>query len=135
MSCFFNDTPPTDIYTLSLHDALPIWGSPRLPPAGRAACAAARLRGSRRSPFAEDARLLVERAHRIGRERALREPGARLIGVDVDDRGFGPRIVVADRGDKPAVARWARIGHDEAEVRLPFSAFATQPDASCHVLH
>src|SRR5436190_16390460 len=22
---FFNDTPPTDIYTLSLHDALPIW--------------------------------------------------------------------------------------------------------------
>src|SRR5207244_12011628 len=23
---FFNDPPPTDIYTLSLHDALPIWG-------------------------------------------------------------------------------------------------------------
>src|SRR5262245_65511462 len=23
--CFFNDTPPTHIYTLSLHDALPIW--------------------------------------------------------------------------------------------------------------
>ena len=23
---FFNDTPPTEIYTLSLHDALPIWG-------------------------------------------------------------------------------------------------------------
>src|SRR5690606_41242712 len=22
---FFNDTPPTEIYTLSLHDALPIW--------------------------------------------------------------------------------------------------------------
>src|SRR5690348_18219615 len=23
---FFNDTTPTEIYTLSLHDALPIWG-------------------------------------------------------------------------------------------------------------
>src|SRR5438445_6059659 len=23
---FFNDTPPTEIYTLSLHDALPIYG-------------------------------------------------------------------------------------------------------------
>src|SRR5882724_8824383 len=28
---FFNDTPTTEIYTLSLHDALPIWaGSPLL---------------------------------------------------------------------------------------------------------
>src|SRR5476651_2812640 len=26
---FFNDTAPTDIYTLSLHDALPILRSPR----------------------------------------------------------------------------------------------------------
>src|SRR6202021_4247359 len=25
MSCFFNDTATTEIYTLSLHDALPIW--------------------------------------------------------------------------------------------------------------
>src|SRR5438093_9001367 len=25
--CFFNDTAPTDIYTLSLHDALPILAS------------------------------------------------------------------------------------------------------------
>src|SRR6266849_10558502 len=29
---FFNDTATTEIYTLSLHDALPIW-SPRSPPA------------------------------------------------------------------------------------------------------
>src|SRR5205085_11167789 len=27
---FFNDTPPTEIYTLSLHDALPISGEPHL---------------------------------------------------------------------------------------------------------
>src|SRR5690606_40230303 len=25
--CFINDTAPTEIYTLSLHDALPIWHS------------------------------------------------------------------------------------------------------------
>src|ERR1041385_2010027 len=28
-SCFCNDTATTEIYTLSLHDALPIWGNPR----------------------------------------------------------------------------------------------------------
>src|SRR6266576_7232742 len=34
-SCFFfNDTATTEIYTLSLHDALPIW-PPRRLPAGR----------------------------------------------------------------------------------------------------
>src|ERR1017187_6649401 len=35
---FFNDTAPPEIYTLSLHDALPIWASPRrgaMPPSGR----------------------------------------------------------------------------------------------------
>src|SRR5579884_1027821 len=41
--CFFNDTATTEIYTLSLHDALPIWGSwwrgpPGTPPAGAGAC-------------------------------------------------------------------------------------------------
>src|SRR3712207_8413417 len=37
---FFNDTATTDIYTLSLHDALPIWnrrGSRRSSPRGRSA--------------------------------------------------------------------------------------------------
>src|SRR5215208_8084950 len=29
--CFFNDTATTEIYTLSLHDALPIWHAPRRP--------------------------------------------------------------------------------------------------------
>src|SRR5690348_18032814 len=28
---FFNDTATTEIYTLSLHDALPIWGVRRVP--------------------------------------------------------------------------------------------------------
>src|SRR6266702_8588781 len=44
-SFFFNATATTEIYTLSLHDALPIWlslavarnGPPQLPPAGSGA--------------------------------------------------------------------------------------------------
>src|SRR5438034_9470831 len=37
---FFNDPAPTEIYTLSLHDALPIWGrrGPRIR-ASRSSCA------------------------------------------------------------------------------------------------
>src|SRR3712207_9079367 len=32
---FFNDTATTEIYTLSLHDALPIWGGCRSPSSPR----------------------------------------------------------------------------------------------------
>src|SRR3712207_9364785 len=32
---FFNHTATTEIYTLSLHDALPIWGVARRPPGDR----------------------------------------------------------------------------------------------------
>src|SRR4051812_49999231 len=38
---FFNDTATTEIYTLSLHDALPIWGTARRagrPAGGRRGC-------------------------------------------------------------------------------------------------
>src|SRR5688572_32147897 len=35
-SFFFNDTATTEIYTLSLHDALPIFGDDQQPPAWRA---------------------------------------------------------------------------------------------------
>src|SRR5690554_7448594 len=35
---FFNDTATTEIYTLSLHDALPISGTPRSPVARSARC-------------------------------------------------------------------------------------------------
>src|SRR3712207_8720625 len=46
---FFNDTATTEIYTLSLHDALPIWPAPcQRPPAARGAPAgAAAARGDR----------------------------------------------------------------------------------------
>src|SRR5690242_21262887 len=45
---FFNDTPPTAIYTLSLHDALPISPPSRLPSRARWLAARAR-RGHERS--------------------------------------------------------------------------------------
>src|SRR5256886_10660336 len=45
---FFNDTATTEIYTLSLHDALPISRRPRLPPA---ACRSRRGAPAPRSPL------------------------------------------------------------------------------------
>src|SRR5258706_5517152 len=60
---FFNDTATTEIYTLSLHDALPIWrrsSSSRAVTASRENPAARRAagsrRGSRRAPAARRAR-------------------------------------------------------------------------------
>src|SRR5256886_12404262 len=38
MFFFFNDTATTEIYTLSLHDALPISSSPMRRPTGRPCC-------------------------------------------------------------------------------------------------
>src|SRR6266568_8916772 len=35
---FFNDTATTEIYTLSLHDALPIWSRSATPPMRRCWC-------------------------------------------------------------------------------------------------
>src|SRR5207244_12308748 len=46
---FFNDTAPTEIYTLSLHDALPIWPSPQ-PARGARAGRAGRSAGNSRAP-------------------------------------------------------------------------------------
>src|SRR2546422_8019281 len=50
---FFNDTATTEIYTLSLHDALPIWDCSRRTSCGRRRCARRADRpdpGSRCSP-------------------------------------------------------------------------------------
>src|SRR5438094_9575046 len=74
-SFFYHDPPPTSIYTLSLHDALPI--SPvgpgdllphprRLPPSARARCAAPALRSEEhtselQSPYDLVCRLLLEK--------------------------------------------------------------------------
>src|SRR3712207_6892113 len=70
---FFNDTATTEIYTLSLHDALPIYGRDRLH---------GRLRRRRRGG-GRAGRLLHRRERRDRRRgllrRRLRRPGRRLL--------------------------------------------------------
>src|SRR5947208_14754816 len=51
---FFNDTPTTEIYTLSLHDALPIWCRART--AFRWTCATSSRRSSFSAPRATTSR-------------------------------------------------------------------------------
>src|SRR3712207_7897391 len=78
MSCFFffNDTATTEIYTLSLHDALPIsW---------RTRCgASARSPERRADPLGDLRRLVVARVLRARPEEAL-EPVLRVARDDVD---------------------------------------------------
>src|SRR5262245_63094202 len=66
---FFNDTATTEIYTLSLHDALPIWeGSAlRLRESSRNSCAAWRLSRSRRSRSEEHTSELQSLRHLVCR--------------------------------------------------------------------
>src|SRR6266480_6730622 len=52
---FFNDTATTEIYTLSLHDALPIWRPRR--PSRAPRCLSSRSRPSRRRPDRKSTRL------------------------------------------------------------------------------
>src|SRR3989442_4677904 len=61
---FFNDTATTEIYTLSLHDALPICDGGADRPAARTA----HRRDRRRAPGRPRAR--PQRAHRRGRRRS-----------------------------------------------------------------
>src|SRR5436853_3727832 len=49
-SFFFNDTATTEIYTLSLHDALPIWSAGGCAPLRSPATGGRPSRPSRRSP-------------------------------------------------------------------------------------
>src|SRR3712207_7935141 len=48
---FFNDTATTEIYTLSLHDALPIWHEPERTP--RMTSGRGQEHGSRLDPFVD----------------------------------------------------------------------------------
>src|SRR5262249_60808191 len=60
---FFNHPPTTEIYTLSLHDALPIYRADRT--------AGAMDRGRRRGPHAPRLARVRHRAHEIRRRRGL----------------------------------------------------------------
>src|SRR2546430_17076779 len=51
---FFNDTATTEIYTLSLHDALPIFARGWAMSAGNLAASVATASGSRRRPRSEE---------------------------------------------------------------------------------
>src|SRR3712207_7556672 len=72
MCVFFNDTATTEIYTLSLHDALPIWGpalgggEELVAPGREGEHLAARLAGAPRVGV-----------RRVARERRARERGRR----------------------------------------------------------
>src|SRR5256885_5938383 len=67
---FFNDTATTEIYTLSLHDALPIWphagraagrALPRTQPGNRAHCRSEEHTSELQSPCNLVCRLLLEK--------------------------------------------------------------------------
>src|SRR5574342_1077135 len=101
---FFNDTATTEIYTLSLHDALPICPG----------------RARRAAPGRDSAPALVRSVHPVGRNRRLRRP-ARL-GRAGAPRGSGRSRPVHDPAARttglaptvaprhPAVPRRARPG-------------------------
>src|SRR5256886_12026648 len=115
---FFNDTATTEIYTLSLHDALPISWQPRL---------AHRLGGPRRSRGAARARRGDGHARlRPGRQAArLCLPGRLLRGVPAGRSGAAPdrarasgraRLRRALRGAVGAAAP-RRVGEHHADQR------------------
>src|ERR1022692_5002215 len=60
---FFNDTATTEIYTLSLHDALPIYRRlHRPPPCRRSTCGRARRPGDRKSTRLNSSHLVISYA-------------------------------------------------------------------------
>src|SRR2546430_17055042 len=88
---FFNDTATTEIYTLSLHDALPIWiphdGGPRREPAPPPGGEQVRRRAvpARWPRFVHD---LVP--HALSRSAAASVRRTRLAGGSGPDRDGGP---------------------------------------------
>src|SRR2546430_7163355 len=88
---FFNDTATTEIYTLSLHDALPIFPVPR-PDQGQAVFA------DREAP--------VERAG------AVFEHGATLVG----DRGLEVRLVLFRCEDGPLDRKSTRLNSSHSQI-------------------
>src|SRR2546422_9717002 len=71
---FFNDTATTEIYTLSLHDALPI--SDGLEAAGRADDRIAAVKAVARRPFVAEREVVLHGIRRVD----LREPPRDLLG-------------------------------------------------------
>src|SRR5947209_13531791 len=99
----FNDTPTTEIYTLSLHDALPIW--PAVLPLGR------RGSGNRRPP-----RRLGARGARRERARGVRAwQGRRGARADLGLRRGRRR---GSRAPGRAAPRGSRAEHPGVRAEL-----------------
>src|SRR3712207_1106364 len=100
---FFNDTATTEIYTLSLHDALPIWRRP-----GRTTA------GPRRRPAARADAGAARRSCRRRRRRRLARLRQRLVHA----LSHGPHLlaqVAHVRGELPLSRALAR-GGDRQEL-------------------
>src|ERR1017187_7899121 len=89
---FFNDTATTEIYTLSLHDALPIWHVPDLRPQDRRAPGIHQLRRSVYLPFRPDHRPAQNYVHIRFRRDCPRIPTHRIESRGHLDGPYGKRI-------------------------------------------
>src|SRR3954447_21581976 len=63
---------------------------------------------------------------RLGGLGAVLEPVARALLVELDQRRVGLRVVLADRRDRPAVARGALVGDDDAPDRVLLGTHSSQ---------
>src|SRR3989442_3470653 len=78
---FFNDTATTEIYTLSLHDALPIWVGSSCSPCAGTRSSGARSRRSWRSRSEEHTSELQSRPHLVCRLLLEKKTTAQPLGV------------------------------------------------------
>src|SRR4051794_1102057 len=79
-----------------------------------------------------DARVPEQAKDGVRRLGALREPGLRLVGIDLERDRIGPRVVVAKRLDRSTVACASAVGDDDPVGRLLRRADAREPDTDCH---
>src|SRR3989454_6581669 len=125
---FFNDTATTEIYTLSLHDALPICAAPghqlaqaraephrrRVRVARRGLHRRLRRLGPERPRRAGDRHLLSSRGALLGdpglRYRARRDPGLSHVLLTAPLRVAPPPLAARTRGRRAAAVRAAAEG-------------------------
>src|SRR5262249_24777101 len=84
----------------------------------RAACSRSRSGHASLEGALGNALSLQELRDRLRRLRALLQPAADLLLVELDEGRLGLRVVAADDLDELAVARRARVGGDDAVDRV-----------------
>src|ERR1035437_9767525 len=134
---FFNDPPTTEIYTLSLHDALPIWVVERIFPLDgrldggllfRLVLGATRVLGQRFTGQHEE--IILLRVEDYARERRRFAHGSRLGNTGRGRRlvprfGVGPRRIVFGIGQTASTARAAATTLSTAAARAPATPVTT----------